>query len=45
VVTISITAAALNAIEATLREDREPERRPDGKGGYFLTLPRDVLMN
>jgi hypothetical protein len=21
----------------------EAERRPDGKGGYFITLPRDVL--
>jgi hypothetical protein len=43
VVTISITAATLYAIEATLADDREAEHRPDGKGAYFITLPRDVL--
>jgi hypothetical protein len=31
------------SIEATLPEGREAEPRPDGKGGYFITLPRDVL--
>jgi hypothetical protein len=42
-VTISITAEALAAIAATLPEGREAERRPDGKGAYFVTLPRGVL--
>jgi hypothetical protein len=26
-----------------LPEDREAERRPDGKGGYLVTLPHGVL--
>jgi hypothetical protein len=43
VVTISISAEALAAIEATLPEGREAERRPDGKGSFFITLPHDVL--
>jgi hypothetical protein len=43
VVTISISAEALAAIEATLPEGREAERRPDGKDGYFITLPHNVL--
>jgi hypothetical protein len=43
VVTISISADALAAIEATLPEGREAERRPDGKGGYFITLPHGVV--
>jgi hypothetical protein len=43
VVTISITAAALDAIAATLPESREAERRPDGKGGYLITLPHNVF--
>jgi hypothetical protein len=43
VVTISITAEALAAIEATLPDGREAERRPDGKGGYFITLPHGVV--
>ena len=42
-VTISISAAALDAIEATLPGNRETDRRPDGKGAYFVTLRRDVL--
>jgi hypothetical protein len=42
-VTISISAEALAAIAATLPEGREAERRPDGKGGFFITLPHDVL--
>jgi hypothetical protein len=45
VVTISTSASALDAIEATLPENREADRRPDGKGAYFITLPRDVLNN
>jgi hypothetical protein len=43
VVTISISAEALAAIEATLPDGREADRRPDGKGGYLVTLPRGVL--
>jgi hypothetical protein len=43
VVTISISAEALSAIEATLPDGREADRRPDGKGGYFVTLPHNVL--
>jgi hypothetical protein len=43
VVTISITAEALAAIEATLADGRAADRRPDGKGGYFATLPHGVL--
>ena len=41
--TISISAEALAAIEATLPEGREAERRPDGKGGYSTTLPPAML--
>jgi len=26
-----------------LPEGREAERRPDGKGGYFITLPHGVI--
>ena len=42
-ITISITAEALAAIEATLPEGREADRRPDGKGSLFIALPHDVL--
>jgi hypothetical protein len=42
-VTISISAEALAAIEATLPDGREAERRPNGKGGYFITLPHGVV--
>ena len=42
-ITISITAEALAAIAATLPDDREADRRPDGKGGYFITLPHGVV--
>jgi hypothetical protein len=42
-VTISISAEAFAAIAATLPEDREANRRPDGKDGYRITFPRDVL--
>jgi hypothetical protein len=38
-----IHAEALAAIEATLPDGREADRRPDGKGGYLVTLPHDVL--
>ena len=40
---ISITAEALAAIEATLPDSREADRRPDGKGGFLIVLPRDVI--
>jgi hypothetical protein len=43
VVTISISAEALSAIAATLPEGREADRRPDGKCGYSVTLPRAML--
>jgi hypothetical protein len=43
VVTISISAEALAAIAATLPEGREADRRPDGKRGYFITLPHGVV--
>lgn len=43
VVTISISAEALAAIAATLPDGREAERRPDGRGGYFITLPHGVV--
>jgi hypothetical protein len=39
-VTISITAAALDAIAATLPDHRDADRRPDGRGGYSITLPK-----
>jgi hypothetical protein len=42
-VTISITAEAFAAIEATLPKGMRGEARPDGKGGLFLALPDDVL--
>jgi hypothetical protein len=42
-VTISITADAFAGIEATLADGYEAEARPDGKGGYLVTLPHDVL--
>jgi hypothetical protein len=43
VVTISITAEALEAIAATLPADREAERRPDGRGRFFITIERHVV--
>jgi hypothetical protein len=39
----SISAEALAAIEATLPEGREADRRPDGKGGYIITLSHGVV--
>jgi hypothetical protein len=35
-VTISISAAAFDAIKATLAKDRPSDARPDGKGGYLI---------
>jgi len=43
VIAISISAEALAAIAATLPDGREAERRPDGKGGYFITPPHGVV--
>jgi hypothetical protein len=40
---ISIFAAAFAAIEATLPNDSEADGRPDGKGGYLVTLGLGVL--
>jgi hypothetical protein len=42
-VTISSTAEAFAAIEATLPKGTKGEPRLDGKGGLFFTLPDDVL--
>jgi hypothetical protein len=37
------SAEALAAIATTLTKDLEAERRTDGKGGYFITMPHNVL--
>jgi hypothetical protein len=42
-VTISITAQAFEAIRATLPAISTADTRPDGMGGFHITLPRDVL--
>jgi predicted CopG family antitoxin len=42
-VTISITAEAFEAIKAALPIGSAANTRPDGKGGFHITLPRDVL--
>jgi hypothetical protein len=42
-VTISITPAAFAAIEATLPKGAKAEARPDGKGGYLVTLDSGAL--
>jgi hypothetical protein len=42
-VTISITPAAFAAIKATLPKESHAETRPDGRGGYLITLPHGVL--
>ena len=31
------------AIAATLPDGRAADHRPDGKGGYFITLPQGVV--
>jgi len=43
VVTISITQTAFEAIAATLPTGYTAEGRPDGKGGYLVTLDRHVI--
>lgn len=42
-VTISITAEAFEAIKAMLLMDRDAEARPDGEGGFHITLSRNIL--
>ena len=42
-VTISITPTAFEAIAATLPTGYTTEGRPDGKGGYLVTLDRHVV--
>jgi hypothetical protein len=42
-VTISISTAAFAAIASTLPKSFDPEGRPDGKGGYLVTLDRHVI--
>jgi hypothetical protein len=42
-VTISLTPAAFAAIEATLPKGSKAKIRPDGRGGYLVTLPNGVL--
>jgi hypothetical protein len=42
-VTISISAAAFAAIEVTLLNGSEADARPDGKGGFLVTLDRHVI--
>jgi len=42
-ITISITPAAFAAIALTLPKGFDPEGRPDGKGGYLVTLDRHVV--
>ena len=42
-VTISISAAALAAIETTLPQGSKAGALPDGRGGYLVTLDSGVL--
>jgi hypothetical protein len=42
-VTISISAEAFAAIEATFTKGSKGDARPDGKGGYLIVLPHAVL--
>jgi hypothetical protein len=43
VVTISIARTAFEAIAATLPTGYAADGRPDGKGGYLVTLDRHVV--
>jgi hypothetical protein len=43
VVTISITLDAFTAIASTLPKGFKAKGRPDGKGGYLITLDRHVV--
>jgi hypothetical protein len=40
---VTISAEAFAALKATLPLDREADTRSDGMGGFYITLPRDVL--
>jgi hypothetical protein len=42
-VTISIAAAAFAAIGATMPKGFKAQGRSDGKGGYLVTLDRNVV--
>jgi predicted CopG family antitoxin len=42
-VTISISEEAFAAIAATLADESRAETRPDGKGGFLITLPHSVM--
>jgi hypothetical protein len=42
-VTISIARTAFEVIAAALPTDYSAEGRPDGKGGYLVTLDRHVI--
>lgn len=42
-VTISITEEAFAVLAASLPTDKEADARPDGKGGFKITLPHDIL--
>jgi hypothetical protein len=42
-VTISITPTPFEVIAATLPKGCSAEGRPDGKGGYLVTLDRHVI--
>jgi hypothetical protein len=42
-VTISITAEAFAAIEATLPKGTKGKPRPDGKGGLLIVRPLGVI--
>jgi hypothetical protein len=41
--TISITAEACAAIMGTFAGDWSTDLRPDGEGGYLLTLPDSMI--
>ena len=41
--TIPITAGAFAAIRAAFSGDWSSDIRPDGKGGYLLTLPEGMV--
>jgi hypothetical protein len=43
VITISISPAAFAASASTLPQVYKAVRRPDGKGGYLITLDRHVV--
>jgi hypothetical protein len=42
-VTISITAEAFAAIDATFAKGSKADARHDGKGGYLIVLPHGAI--